>query len=345
MSKSPSSPVFIPDDLIPQILPSLPVKSLLRFKCDKEWSMAGSCNGLICLVGYNSISSKFFSNRDIIYQDYCLRLWNPSTRKISQKIGYFRDSRGFVFNFGWDDSTCTFKVVASRYIHNSYMKRVVKVLTIGDNVWRNIHYFPVVPLGLGWRGQHLDKGYEYGCVFLHTSFNWLAIRKQVRFNWSYYVNDITVEDIVIVSLDLRTETYNQYRLPQGFDELPPEEPTIAVLKGCLCLCCSYKETGIVIWQMNKFGVEQSWIQFLNISNHIVGLDHNISFLPLFLSKDGDTLVLCSSQNEVAILYNLRDNSMQRIEVKVHKTIIDDKTHNSLYLSLAQGYVESLISIC
>ncbi|KAL5072685.1 hypothetical protein RYX36_011669 [Vicia faba] len=115
---------FIPDDLIPQILPSLPVKSLLRFKCvsnswntlisdptfekihlmksktspnpqltlisnhvkpsvdsdwsiipypvsrlidnpsdtfvadsyyllnlkDKEWSMAGSCNGFICLL-------------------------------------------------------------------------------------------------------------------------------------------------------------------------------------------------------------------------------------------------------------------------------------------------------
>ncbi|XP_058732563.1 F-box/kelch-repeat protein At3g23880-like [Vicia villosa] len=377
-------PVFFPDDLIIQVIPFLPVKSLLRFKCvsnslntliadptfanlhlkksktspNTQFTLitnhvkpsvdTGSCNGLICLVGYNSISNKSFSRRDNIHQDYWLRLWNPATRKISQKIGYLRDVRCFVFNFGWDDSTGTFKVVASRTDHHSYTNKV-KVFTIGDNVWRKIEEFPAVPLGLGWRGQRIDKGYEYGCVFLNNAFNWLAIHKRSRlnatFNWSYYVKRITVEGLVIVSLDLRTETYNQYRLPQGFNKLPPEEPTIGVLEECLCLCYSYKETGIVIWQMKKFGVEESWIQFLKISYHVLGLDYDISFLPLFLSKDGDTLGLCSSQNEVAILYNLRDNSMRRIEVKVHKTIIDGKTRNSLYLSLAQGYVESLISVC
>ncbi|XP_058732562.1 F-box/kelch-repeat protein At3g23880-like [Vicia villosa] len=418
MTQTPT-PVFFPNDLVTEIIPFLPVKSLLRFKCvsnfwntlisdptfanlhlkksktssnpqftlitnhvkpsvdsdwsiipypishlvnnpsatfvadshyllnlkDKEWSMAGSCNGLICLVDYSSTNKGFKYQK---YQDYRLRLWNPATRKISQKFGYFCDVRGFVFNFGWDDSTSTFKVVASCF---SYIKhtREVKVFTIGNNVWRNIEIFPTVPLGLDWRGQRIDKGYEYGCVLLNNTFNWLAFHKRARFNakfnWSQNVKRITVEDLVIVSLDLRTETYNQYRLPWGFDKLPPEEPNIGLLEECLCLCYSYKETDIAIWQMKKFGVEESWIQFLKINYHILGLDYDISFLPLFLSKDGDTLGLCSSQNEVAILYNLRDNSMRRIEVKVHKTIIDSKTHNSLYLSLAQGYVESLISVC
>lgn len=406
--------VFIPEDLISQIISSLPVKSLVRFKCvsnfwniliddptfvklhlkksksspnqqftlitnhvkpsvgrdwsiipypisslvdnpsatfvadshyllnlkDKEWSMAGSCNGLICLVGYR------FTNRANKLQDYWLRLWNPATRKISRNIGHFCDVRGFVFSFGWDDSTGTFKVVASRSVDHGYTTET-RVFTIGDNVWRNIESLPVALLGMEWRGQRVDKGYEYGCVFLNTTFNWLAIQSWVRrHNWRFCVRDITVEDLVIVSLDLGTETYNTYRLPRGFfDKLPREEPTIGVLEECLCLCYSYKETDIVIWQMKKFGVEESWILFLKISYNILQLDYDVSFLPLFLSKDGDTLVLCSSKNEAAILYNLRDNSMRQIEVRAHKTNIDDGTYNSLYLSLAQRYVESLISVC
>ncbi|CAK8574770.1 unnamed protein product [Lathyrus sativus] len=304
----------------------------------KESSIAGSCNGLICLVGHN------FSNTFTEYHEYWLRLWNPATRKISQKIGYFRELYSFVFNFGWDDSTGSFKVVASRFIRDGHTSEV-RVFTIGDNVWRNIQNFPVVPLGLELRGRRIDKGYDYehGCVFSNTTFNWLAVHKDISFNWSYYVKDMIYDDIVIVSLDLGTEMYNCYRLPPG--ELPPEEPTIGVLEECLCLCYSYKGTDIVIWQMEKFGVEKSWIQFLKISYHNLQLDYHFSFLPLFLSKDGDTLVLCSSYNEEAVIYNLRDNSMQRIEVKVHKTIIDDETHNSLCLTLAQSYVESLISIC
>ena len=77
--------------------------------------------------------------------DYWLRLWNPSTREISQKIGCFCDSRGFVFNFGCDNSTGTFKVVASCYIRDQ-LTTEVRVFSLGDNVWRNIESFHVVPL-------------------------------------------------------------------------------------------------------------------------------------------------------------------------------------------------------
>ncbi|KAL5072686.1 hypothetical protein RYX36_011670 [Vicia faba] len=307
---------------------------------NKYFSMVGSCNGLICLV-HNRITFDYLK----ISQEFSFRLWNPATRKISQEIGYFREStHGFVFTFGCDESTDTFKVVAYRFIGDGFTSDV-RVFTIGENVWRKIESFPAVPFGLDERGQCITEEPQYGCVFLNSTLNWLASLKYIDWEVSVSDWDFTVEDLVIVSLDLGTETYSQYRLPHGFDEIPPKKPTIGVLEECLCLCYSYKGTDIVIWQMKKFGVEESWIQFLKISYHVLQLNYDISFLPLFLSPDGDTLVLCSSKNEVAILYNLRDNSMRRIEVKVHKPIVDDGTYNTLYLSLAQGYVESLISIC
>ncbi|KEH28793.1 putative F-box domain-containing protein [Medicago truncatula] len=317
-------------------------RSLLN---EKDCSgIAGSCNGLICLTGYRSI---YWSDDDELY-DYWLRLWNPATRKISPKIGCFRDLPGFVFNFGCDDSTDTFKVVASRYIRDRLTSEV-RVFSLGDNVWRNIESFPVVHLNLYY------EGFEHTDVFLNSTFNWLAIYNDIPITWYWFpdLEDITVEQIVIVSLDLGTESYNQYRLPRGFDEMPTEEPTVGVLRDCLCFSYSYKETDFIIWHMKEFGVEESWTQFLKISYHdlqlnydfsAVTLKYHLQFLPVFLSKDGDTLVLSSSQEREAILYNWRDHRVERTGVTLHKTSFDDGNRSYLYWDFAKGFVESLIWI-
>jgi hypothetical protein len=66
---------------------------------------------------------------------------------------------------------------------------------------------------------------------------------------------------------------------------------------------------------------------------------------LFLSKDGDTLVLSFIGESQAILYNWRDRRVERSGVSVHKIVIDDETYNELCWDDANGFVESLISIC
>jgi hypothetical protein len=67
---------------------------------------------------------------------------------------------------------------------------------------------------------------------------------------------------------------------------------------------------------------------------------------LFLSKyAGDTLVLESIREGQTILYNWSDRRVKKSGVSVHKTVIDDGTYNNLYWHLANGFVESLISIC
>ena len=303
----------------------------------KDWAdIVGSCNGLICLTGYHPISASCY--------EYWLRLWNPSTRKISQTIGSFRDVQGFFFNFGCDNSTGTFKVVASRYNHD-HLTCDVRVFSLADNVWRNIESFPVVPLCVNYQGFGSD-------VFLNGTLNWLAIQNDVPIT-RYIVEDITVEQIVIVSLDLGTETYNQYRLPQGVDEVPPIEPSVSVLWDCLCFSYSYKMTNFIIWQMKEFGVDESWTQCLKISYHDLQSKYDFRFpllTPLFLSKDGDTLILRNDKEREAIIYNWRDQRVERTGIIVRKTSIDYGTKNSfiestLILELAKGYVESLISIC
>ncbi|MCI01166.1 F-box protein, partial [Trifolium medium] len=240
---------------------------------DCSW-IAGSCHGLICLTGirFLRILRGTSTNYDQQEYEYCLRLWNPATRAISEKIGCFIGPPGFNFSFGCDNSTGTFKVVVSQ-------SKSVRVLSFGDNVWRNVESFPVLPL-------HADLKLLYGhsAVFCNGTLNWLASHNS-RLKY------ITVEQLIILSLDLGTETYNMYKLPKGFDKMPPSdsEPTVGVLGDLLCFSYyAYNETDFIIWQMKNFGDEESWTQFLKISFHDLQLDQ-----------------------EQAILYNWRDQRVER----------------------------------
>ena len=141
-------------------------------------------------------------------------------------------------------------------------------------------------------------------------------------------------------------------LPRGFEEVPPTEPTVGVLGGCLCFSYSYKETDLVLWQMKKFGVEESWPPFLKISYQNLQIDYNVSddemkycfpLVPLLLSEDGDTVLLKSSQDYQAILYNLRDKRVERTKITADSIITDNRTRNYIRWVSTKVYVESLVS--
>ncbi|CAL5192734.1 unnamed protein product [Lathyrus oleraceus] len=290
-----------------------------------------SCNGLILLTG------DLFNG---IYSECWFQLWNPATKTISKEIGYFDFDKPFRYAFGCDDSTNTYKVVASRYIPKQRTTEV-RILSLDDDVWRDIESFPVVPLHLDYAEYNIYDS-VYGGVYLSGTVNWLAIHNNIHYN-TYVIKNITVEDFVIVSLDLRTETYNQYRLPRDFDEVPPSDPTIGVLGGFLCFSYSYKNTDFVIWRMKKFGVEDSWTQFLKINyqNLQTGYDINdftkyyFHLMPLLLSKDGDTLVLKIKNEDQAILYNLRDNRVKRTKIRGGGWVCWESL---------KGYTESLVPV-
>jgi len=153
-------------------------------------------------------------------------------------------------------------------------------------------------------------------VHLCGTVNWISIRGG---------NDISggeiskvyiphVEQFVIVSLDLSTETYTQILLPKGFNEVPYVEPSIQVLRDCLCFSYDFKGTEIVLWEMKEFGVQESWtqlfrIEYVNLQLHKPDLkDCFIGFmaftttlLPRCLSKNGDTLVFTNREGKRVII--------------------------------------------
>nr|ABN06107.1 F-box protein interaction domain [Medicago truncatula] len=236
---NPSHSAILPDDLIFEILSWLTVKPLMKLKCvtkihlhrsarhshsyvvsyqkgdysfipfsvgdllenpsftppedpyylliDKDCRhVVGSCNGLVCLLGYSPAEMWF-------------RFWNPATRKISDKLGFFRDDtyglKYWTFTMGYDNSSDVYKVVALQYC--SHLTTRVRVLTFGNNIWRNIQCFPARVLHFSYDNR------EFGGVHLNCTVNWLAV----------ITDDGNHGKYVIISLDLATETHTQLRPP------------------------------------------------------------------------------------------------------------------------------------
>jgi len=285
------------------------------------------------------------SHNDNISKSWVFPRFRNSAARPFPFLGYYN------FTFGCDNSTGTYKIVASNYNPHGQQRTNVRILSFGDIVWREIQSFPVVPIH-----SYFGENNVHNAVYLSSTLNWLAIHN----DFDYDIKNLRVEQFVIVSLDLGTETYNQYRLPRDFDEMPPALPIIAVLGGFLCCSYFYMETDFLIWQMKEFGVEDSWTQFLKISyqdlliNHEYFSDeefihdkirHRFQLVPLLLSDDAATLVLKTSQESHPILYNWRENRLERTKKTTRSTIINDNGNsNSTLWRSAKVYIESLVSI-
>lgn len=281
--------------------------------------IVGSCNGLVCLLGFSY-------DETLDYKNNWLRFWNPATRKISDKLGYnYKSSvRFYKFVFVYDNSTDIYKVLELSLggDSNPHTKTTVRVFSLASNVWRTIPSFPVVPLEV-WK----RKGYDG--VHLNCTVNWLA-------NKSEWWND-TSGEFVILSFDIGREKYTQLLPPQGYDN-GGAAPSICVLKDSLCLYHDFKKTDLVIWKMTEFGNENSWTQFHKVSYHNIHTNYEYAgsrlliLKPLHLSENGETMVLADIVQDRAILYNLRTN-------KAKKTTFNKK----IRWFPMKDYVESLVS--
>jgi len=102
------------------------------------------------------------------------------------------------------------------------------------------------------------------------------------------------------------------------------------------MCYSSHAENFVIWKMMKFGVEESWSQFLKIDYRNLRRDcFNARLLPFCPFESGDTLIFGDRNGgDVGdmILYNRRTNMLVRTEITIGK--------RWFYFN---NYVESLVS--
>jgi F-box interacting protein len=302
-------PINLPDD---------PYYSLIDKDCCQ---VVGSCNGLVCLLGYS------LTKDDDGLHRLWLRLWNPATRKISNKLGYFRDEmyqlKSWKFAFGYDNSTDTYKVLALHMGHESSDNKTttteVQVLSFGNNVWRNIQSFPAVLVMLCFPHTR-----DYGGVHLNSTVNWLAAINE---------NGNIAVQFVIISFDLGTET--QTRL------LPPPGSQVHFVVGVCVLMdslCFYhdmiKGTDFVIWKMTKFGDEKSWTQFLKFHNLNLQIKITSGLSCIKLYENGEILVFTDNKQDLVILYNWRNS-----------TVVKTRVIEKLCWLSSNNYVESLVSTC
>jgi F-box interacting protein len=180
----------------------------------------GSYNGLLCVrSNINNAGG------------YSLYLWNPATRSLSNKIEFVHCDHWphwWNYGFGYDNSTGTYKIVSL-----CLLSKEVRVLSIGDNVWRNIQSFPDTHLIISNRG-----------VYANGSLNWLTIPKRSEYeNWK----NVSICQYVIISLDLSTETHCPLLPPWGFDKVPLVWPQFVVLMDSLCFSHDFNGTDLIIW--------------------------------------------------------------------------------------------------
>ncbi|GAU40138.1 hypothetical protein TSUD_163070 [Trifolium subterraneum] len=283
----------------------------------------GSCNGLLCFL--------FTSWKPAEPCKNWLSFSNPATRTRSEKLGLLCLSDIhllglFEFSFGYVASTRTYKVVAFRAKEiEGLWKSEVKVFSLGgDNSWTNIQSFPVVPYN--WLDPYymLPVSRLNDGVHLSGTINWLAM-------------DESIEEVVIVSLDLSMETYKQFLLPVGFDEVSSSRPAISVLMDRLCFSYDFNKTEFVLWQMKEYGVQESWTQIFKISLRYLQMYlpmHSDGFQLACLYVNGDTVICANKFLNHAFIYNLEDKTVERI-----------RSRNSiLWFDEAKDYVESLVSI-
>ncbi|OIV95068.1 hypothetical protein TanjilG_10888 [Lupinus angustifolius] len=271
-----------------------------------KYRFAGSCNGLVCLIG-----SIYSGDR---VKQIRVRFWNPATRLRSTKspVICVHLTTLFVFGFGYDNLTNTYKVVVVLCNEKSTQ---VKVCSMGDGCWRTIQSLPIVPI------PRLNYG-----VHFNGTLNWLALS-----------NSDTCKQLAIVSLDLGKETASQSLLPCPSDEISVSQPSLSlgVLRDGLCLSYDYKGTHFVVWKTMESEV-LSWIQLLKVSYQDLRIGfklHASQLLPLRLYENGDILITLRYSGKLqAIMYNYKDNRVDR-----------PKIYSSIEWIYDLDYLESLIS--
>ncbi|XLU36121.1 hypothetical protein S245_072187 [Arachis hypogaea] len=276
----------------------------------QDW-VSGSCNGLVCVA-------RILRHPNNGICDICFRLLNPLTGFISENSPCLSVNVHNAFGFGYDESSDSYKVVT--LIRDSSGTVTAQVYSFGGSSWKTINSLPAF----------LYFAEDINGHFIGGTLDWLVLRNPhgAYYDWA----DVTLDMLMIVSFDLKSDTSKQILLPKGIDEIPTQEPILGVWGNRLYLLYDYKNTHFIAWQMKEFGDENSWTQLLKISFHHLGVETLL--FPEFIFENGNIFMLIGRHRFERVFYDRRDHSVKRVNF----------FSNNRYVN-AFDYVESLVQPC
>ncbi|PIM99757.1 hypothetical protein CDL12_27743 [Handroanthus impetiginosus] len=348
---------ILPFELIEDILCRLPVKSLKRFravaksccflidsknftKLHLQQSLVTNSNRHLILGGHGlyNVDLDLLDNAHVIKPPFYYKsfdgicnscngivlvmseppgLWNPFSREYKilpncsdQRPTPLESYSKTVHGFGYDSRNDDYKVVRvvefRHILSNIWLSSETMIYSLKANSWRRIEDFPYrLPLLRGNWGVHVNGS-------LHT-----VVEKP---------DDMGAPRIMAFSL--QTEKHYEVMIPRG-SQIRGYDVSTHMIEGCLCLVCTNR-SGVVIWIMKEYGVEESWIMLLSVSRSTLEYNHFVK--PLAYSRDGDKVLLNCDEKRL-VWYDLRTEAVDNVSVD-----------GLPFVFYAEVCVESLVSL-
>ncbi|PIA26892.1 hypothetical protein AQUCO_08600042v1 [Aquilegia coerulea] len=321
----------LPQDIIPNILSRLPVKSLLRFRCiSKHWcSLIDDSdfvkmhlnhaiqNEKFQLIAYNWLEHGLYSvDCDTSYTE-AVKLDYPSYEALGKFCLVMGSCKGLLYL-----KTGSFQTGYYDVIWNSCTKEFKRlprepIESDRPNPWQRniIHGFGYNPIINDYKvvkiRQYYRDDYEFICfeVMVYTlgTDSWRivdgALLLYFRFgsqlsgngnpnpHWLVTVNADSCVPRAVVYFDLVSEKFCEIELPKSVGNII----SAGTLGGCLCLFGSLEETRTDVWVMKEYGVKDSWVKFYTIIySTVIGSVQQLK-------------ILCHSNNGKILFRNGRDD--------------------------------------
>ncbi|XP_042489890.1 F-box protein CPR1-like [Macadamia integrifolia] len=244
--------------------------------------IVGSCNGLVCLLGY-------------LNRVYDVIIWNPFTRDYKMlpyapfQLPGRAVSRFPVLGFGYSPSKDVYKVLRVIYFHVdcrmvSSCRSLVDVHTLGTDSWRRIGEIP------------FDIRDWLSGIFVNGALHWIAIRSS--------------RPDTIVSFDVGNEVFRE--IPQPYFGDHSFHSKLGVLGGFLCMICTFYDNHVKIWVMKDYGVRESWIKHFSIHQPMV-VGHFKHLKPLGFTKSGE--ILLEMHDRKLVLYDLEKKRFRNLIIQ------------------------------
>ncbi|EFH52071.1 hypothetical protein ARALYDRAFT_905900 [Arabidopsis lyrata subsp. lyrata] len=299
--------IDIPLDLQINTLLRLPVKPLLRFRCaSKLWS--------------SIITSQYFQNRHFIiitsssaaprlliaFQDFrsgnllsrlSVGICNPSTRQlhIYPQIKFEKDpctDPWIMYFFGYDPVEDQYKVLA---IHHLRWRFEHKVLVVGGG-WRDAPY-PTCPHVVRTLGLYMNGTLYYG-----------ASRMEIK---------SPNNNSIIVSFDVRFETFNIINVPAGYEKMwncsSEADKTLINYRGKIGVVEHPRDGSFRMWVVEDAEKENWSMTTFHLPQSAAGLDFEV----METVYNGEICLLPKELPDpfCPFYYNLKTNSMRSVAIK------------------------------